>query len=129
MNEENEEFEPVWYPYEAGVTAGKRGPEGGVVLSDEELGDPEDPEDADARLTLERSDKGFSLVGNLYGGWLYVVAEVADETDARRNLEELRGDLETLSAAIPMEDSRDVKGKVDALLAACAEVESRYSAS
>lgn len=118
---------PEWYAYEGGVTVGKRGPEGGVVLSDEEWGDPDDPEDADARLTLERGLETFSVVANLYGGWLYVVAPRADEASAHAAREELRAELERLSALIPMEDERDVKGKVQVLLSACAEVESRYS--
>ena len=129
MNEAEEEFEPIWYPHEAGSTVGKRGPEGGTVLADEELGDPDDPEDADARLTLERGADGFSVIANLYGGWLYVVAFSSDDESARQTCEALRAELETLSAMIPMEGDRDVNGKVEALLAACAEAEARYGAA
>ena len=122
---DEEEVTPVWYPYESGATLGQRGPEGGSVLTDEELGNPDDPEDADARLTLERGTDRFSVIANLYGGWLYVIAGRETEEAARAVCEELRADLETLSAMIPMEDDRDVKGKVQALLDSCAEIENK----
>ena len=124
---DDEELTPSWYPYESGATVGQRGPEGGAVLSDEELGDPDDPEDADARLTLERGENFHTVVANLYGGWLYLACERTTEADARSAYEALRGELEKLTALIPMDDERDIPTKVKALLQSAAEVESRFA--
>ncbi|MGC4043852.1 MAG: hypothetical protein QM758_08590 [Armatimonas sp.] len=109
-----------WYPFENGETIGHRGPEGGRVVSDEELGDSEDPEDADARLTLESDGENYTrTIANLYGGWMYLVVE-------RDVVEELRIELERLSGLIPMEDERDIDGKVRTLLKEIEVFEARY---
>lgn len=110
-----------WYPFENGETIGQRGPEGGRVVSDTEFGDPEDPEDADARLTLESDGETYTrTIANLYGGWLYLVVE-------RDATEELRAELERLTALIPMEDDRDVDAKVRTLFEELGAVEARYA--
>ena len=51
---EDEDYEPTWYAYEGGATINEVGPERGLIVRDEEFGDPEDDEEADARVTLEQ---------------------------------------------------------------------------
>jgi hypothetical protein len=109
-----------WYPHEDGETIGQRGPEGGRVVFDEELGDSEDPEDADARLTVEADDEGrFRTVANLYGGWLYLIAEGSVAAA-------LKPELERLAALVPDEDDRDVDQKARMLLRELEAMEVRY---
>lgn len=120
----------IWYPYEDGDTINDVGPEGGYVLRDEEYGDPEDPEDADIRLTLEQGkaeDPGFFLTANLYGGWLYQVTKHTSEADAAARYEAVKPDLIRLAAMIPMEEDRDIPGKVQKLTEAVADFEKRFA--
>jgi hypothetical protein len=120
----------VWYPYEEGATIHQIGPEGGYVLRDEELGDPEEPEDADVRLTLERGrveNPGFFLTANLYGGWLYHVARRDTEAEAVALYDAVKPELVRLAALLPMEDDRDVEGKAKVLLQAAADFEKRFA--
>jgi hypothetical protein len=92
------------------------------VVFDEELGDPDDPEDADVRLTVETDDEGrFQTVANLYGGWLYLIAP----GDSRS---ELRPELERLADLIPAEDDRDVDQKARTLLREIEAIEERFGA-
>lgn len=121
MNDEDR----AWYPTEGGETIGEMGPEGGTIVADAEWGDPEDTEDADARLTIERDGAAHVLTAQVYGGWLYLTKSFGSLADAERAADALRPDLERLSAMIPMEDERDVPRKVEALLKAAAEVEAR----
>jgi hypothetical protein len=119
-----------WYPYEDGDTINDIGPEGGYILRDEEYGDPDDPEDADIRLTLEQGkadNPGFFLTSNLYGGWLYQVTKYATEAEAAAQYDAAKGELVHLAAMIPMEDDRDVQGKVQKLLEAVGEFEKRFA--
>ncbi|MBC8103596.1 MAG: hypothetical protein H7Z41_13545 [Cytophagales bacterium] len=118
-----------WYSYEGGDTINDLGPEGGYVLRDEELGDPEDLEDADARLTLEqgRADNpGYFLTANLYGGWMYHVVKRSTEAEAATLYEAFKPELVNLAAQIPMDDDRDVPRKVQLLLEAVAAFEQRF---
>ncbi len=121
-----------WYPYEAGGTVGGPGPQGGLVLRDEELGDPEDPEFADARVTLERLNdaKGgaepFAVTAQLYGGWLQHSARYASEGDATAAYEEMLPELENLSDRIPEETDKDIEGGVRALNEAVAAFVARF---
>lgn len=108
--------ERSWYPYEAGETAGKRGPASGRVLRDEEWGDAEEPEDADARLTLESLPDGrFAVTANLYGGWLQETARFADEEAASAAYAGAAGELTELAGFIPEEDERDMAGAMERL--------------
>jgi hypothetical protein len=110
----------VWYPHESGATIGRRGPEGGRVVQDLQLGDPNDPEDADARLTLESDGEGHArTIANLYGGWLYLVIE----QDA---MQTLQPELERLAALIPWEGERDVETRVRALMQEIEALENRF---
>ncbi len=104
--------EQTWYPYEGGVTIGKPGPLGGHVTRDEEWGDPEEPEDADARLTLEAVAGGYAVTANLYGGWLQETARFTDEAAALAAHEATREELTRLAALIPDEEDRDLVGAV-----------------
>ena len=65
----------LWYSTNGGRNIDALGPENGYILRDEELGDPEEPEDADARITLEHGrveNPGFFVTAQLYGGWFFV---------------------------------------------------------
>ncbi len=117
-----------WYPYEDGASIGTRGPEGGRVVLDLELGLREDPEDADARLTLESSaETAWSVVANLYGGWLYLALERGSEAEARAAFDKLKPELEEVAPLIPDEDERGLDEKVAALLAAISDLEDKYA--
>jgi hypothetical protein len=125
----SDEIEQQWYPTERGATIGQLGPEDGYVLRDEEFGDADDPEAADARLTLEqgRADKpGFFVTAQLYGGWLYLVAVRAESSDADGVYDALRTELEGLAGLLPFDDDRDITGKVARLNAAIAALEAQY---
>lgn len=121
-------YDGEWYPTEDGETIGRRGPEGGRVIADAELGDPDEPEDADARLTIEREDEGgFCVTAQLYGGWLYLTRRRGGEAEAEALAGALRAEMERLAALVPMEDDRDIAGRVRALNRAVAEVEARWT--
>ncbi len=107
-----------WIATEGGATIGEPGPEGGRVLADSEWADPEDPEDADARLTLEEDGLGFRSVAVLYGGWYFRSDWFPTRSAADTALETLRMDLERLAALIPYEEDSGIPAKVKALLEA-----------
>ncbi len=122
------EYEPSWYAYEGGATIDEVGPERGLIVRDEEYGDPEDDEDADARLTLEqgRADNpGWFVTATLYG-WLFHTHRAASESAANTAYDAIKGELAQLAAMIPYEEDRDVPIKVKALTAAIAEFENKY---
>jgi hypothetical protein len=117
----------TWYPFESGETIGRRGPEGGRVVLDIELGDPDDPEDADARLTLESDGESYArVVANLYGGWLYLAVERRSEVEGQVLFEELKLELERLSDLIPMEGDRDIDARVATLMNEVGLIEARF---
>ncbi|MBC8136327.1 MAG: hypothetical protein H8F28_10615 [Fibrella sp.] len=105
-----------WYPYESGETMGKRGPAAGRILCDEEWGDSEEPEDADARMTLETLPDGdFAVTANLYGGWLQETARFADEASAAAAYTRAAAELSHLADFIPDEEERDMAGAIETL--------------
>lgn len=116
-----------WYPYESGGTLGKRGPAGGRVLRDEEYGDPEETEEADARVTLESlPDGGFAVTANLYGGWLQETARFTDEEKASGAYSEAAESLSRLAVLIPDEEERDLAGAIEALNGKVADFVARF---
>ncbi len=127
-----------WYAYEKGVTVGQAGPEGGMVLRDEEYGDANDAEDADARLTLEKTRtndtsaratthaKAFTITANLYGGWMLHVAGFDAEADALRAYDAMKQELETLADLIPDETDRDIDTGMRRLTEAVTAFEERH---
>lgn len=128
---EDEEYEPSWYPYESGETIDEVGPERGLILRDEEFGDPEDEEDADARVTLEQGraeNPGWFVTATLYG-WMFHTHPAADEAAATVAYDAIKVELTRLAALIPFEDDSDVPGKVAALLEAVTAFEGRYAAA
>jgi hypothetical protein len=128
MSEPDDDSKSEWYPYEGGATVGQIGPAGGYVLRDEELGDPDEEEDADARLTLEqgRADNpGFFVTATLYS-WLFHTHREAGEAAGVTTYEAMKRDLTELVSLMPMEDDRDISGKVSRLNAAIADFEVRY---
>ena len=126
----NEESTGEWYPYETGETIDTLGPESGLILRDEEYGDPDEPEDADVRLTLEqgRADNpGFFLTANLYGGWMYHVARRSTEAEGIALYNAVQPELERLAGMLPMEDDRDIPGKARLLQEAITDFERRFA--
>jgi hypothetical protein len=110
-----------WIATEGGATIGEPGPEGGRVLADAEWADPDDPEDADARLTLEEDGLGFRTVAVLYGGWYSRSDWFFNRSEADQALEILRTDLERLAAMIPYEGEPNIPERVKLLLDAAFE--------
>ena len=112
----NMELEQTWYPYEAGETMGKRGAAGGQICQDEEWGDSEEPEDADARITLETlHEAGWAVTVNLYGGWLQETARFSEALLALKSYEAAKSELARLSEFIPDEDTRNLTGAIETL--------------
>lgn len=110
------EMDRTWYTYENGTTVGRRGPAEGSVRRDEEFGDEEEPEDADARATLEAlTDGTFAVTANLYGGWLQETAIFATEETANVSFEDAKSELARLADLIPDEDDKNIAAQVTAL--------------
>ena len=112
-----EETIELWYPYENGDTIGEVGFDGGIILRDEEYGDPNDAEYADARLTLERGGIGLEsrrLTANLYG-WLQAQRDYPAEAKALADFDHLKGELSRLADLIPDEDDRTIALQVETL--------------
>ena len=121
---------PNWYPYEAGETMGKRGPAGGRISRDEEWGDSEEPEDADARITLEALPGGeFAVTVNLYGGWMQETARFSDEAGATAAYARAAEELSRLADFIPDEDERDMAGAIETLNREVAAFAARFGGS
>jgi hypothetical protein len=128
---EGSEERAVWYPYAGGSTINTVGGAGGYVLRDEELGDPDDPEEADARLTLEQGRidaPGFILTATLYG-WLFHSVRYPDESEATAAYDAMRAELTAMSELIPYEEDgpKHITEKADKLGAAIAAFESRFA--
>ena len=125
-----EELARDWRPYESGATLGKRGPARGNVLRDEEYGDPDEPEDADARVTLESlAPESFAVTANLYGGWLHETATQVSESTADAVFDAAKAELARLAALIPDEDDRDIAGRIAPLNAEVAAFVARFGGS
>lgn len=122
----------AWHPYENGRTVGRRGPEGGMVLGDEELTDDEAAEDdegpvADARLTLEMVESGaYALSATLYG-WMLHTHTPSDPSAAGPTFEAMKTDLARLADGLPYEGDRDIDAKVQALNAAIDAFTQRFA--
>lgn len=128
---DDDELLGIWYPYEGGATIGQAGPEGGILLQDEEFGVPDEEEEAHARLTLERTtNSGFTLTATLYG-WMYLTRRVSEEAEARGDYERLRAELERLCDLFPYEEDGPALAakKADDLAAAVADVEARFASA
>lgn len=127
---QDEEWTPEWYPYEQGETIGEIGPEGGYVLRDIEYGDPEDPEDADARLTVEQGKAdapGFPVTATLYG-WMYHTVRYPTQVAADAGYEAMREELERLRELLPYEEDgpKKIQEKAAALTEAISSFEARF---
>jgi hypothetical protein len=130
---DNDEYKPTWYPYENGTTIGEIGPEGGYVLRDEEYGDPDDDEDADARLTLEQGkadNPGFPLSATLYG-WLFHVVRCDTQSEAEAAYSAMRSELEALRELLPYEEDgpKKIEKKAAILLEAITAFETKFPVS
>ena len=118
--------EREWYNYDNGKTAGKRGLVDGRILLDAEYGDAEEPEDADARVTLESTADGYAVTANLYGGWLQETARFADEAAARVAFDAAKAQLSDLAALIPDESERNMDTAIASLNTDIATFVSRF---
>lgn len=119
----DEDYSGSWYPYEGGRSIGQAGWEDGIILRDEEMGDPDDPEDADARLTLERvsGENGsggvsFALTCSLYG-FMAQTLSFGEEAAARAAFDAAKPEMERLVSLIPYEEdgAAEVARKAQAL--------------
>ena len=125
----NEEYEGDWYGFDSGATINEYG-EYGVILRDEQLGDEDEPEDADARVTLEQGraeTPGFFITATLYG-WLFVTAKRASQNEAEAVYEAMKTELVRLATLIPYEEDGKlrVQQKAQALTEAAGEFERQY---
>ena len=128
MNAVKDDVITEWHAYEGGTTIGEIGPERGTVLRDEELGDLEDEEAADARITLERgrtANAGYFVTATLYG-WMFHTTSAPDLETAETTYERMQGDLVRLAAMLPYEEDRDVESKARRLASEVTNFESRY---
>ena len=130
MDDEDDEQQRVWYPYDGGRSLGLPGWEDGTILRDEELGDPEDPEDADARLTLERTAESLVLTCSLYG-FLQQMFPFADEAAAHSGFDTAKVEMERLAELIPYEEdgAAEVERKARDLDEAARSLASRIGSS
>ena len=127
------DYDGFWYAYEGGATIGERGSENGYVLCDEELGDPDDPEAADARVTLEQGDveKPGYFYSIILHPWLFHVhrQEPADgEARAREIFEAIKVRLIDLARLLPYEEdgAKGIEAKMSALKEAIVDFERDY---
>lgn len=126
----SEETDSEWYPYEGGRTVNQLGGQSGYILRDEELGDPEDPEAADARLTLEqgRADNpGFFLTAAFYG-WMVHTTRQETQAVANTTYDAMRAELTRLAGLLPYEEDggKRIEAKTQALNAAIAQFEQQF---
>ena len=133
MNDDDDSMESIWYSTEGGRTVGQLGMESGLILRDEELGDPLEPEDAEARITLEQGRSSmaieFFVTAQLYGGWLFLTVRRETKPAAEAIYDALRVELERLAGIMPYEGEgqRDVVVRAAAAAAEAAAVEARYA--
>jgi len=125
-----DEWRAEWYPYESGATKDEIGPAQGYIMRDEELGDPDDSEDADARVTLEQGraeNPGFFVTATLYG-WLFHTAYFPNEVEGNAGYETIKVELTALADLIPYEEdgAKRIQEKAQQLTEAVAAFEARY---
>lgn len=136
-DEPEQNDERAWRPYENGQTVGRRGPEGGTVLRDEELGEdpdsPADPEEGavqDARLTLERVVNGDLVYSATLYGWLAHTHTLPAETlgpEADAAYETMKTELARLAGLLPYEDDKNIEAKVAVLNDAITDFSARFA--
>lgn len=132
MSDDDEIIESLWYSTEGGRNLGKPGIEGGYIQRDEELGNPEEPEDAEARITLEcvaDEPRHFFVTAQLYGGWLFLTVRRETLPEAEEIYDTLRAELERLAGIMPYEGEgqRDVVIRAARAAEEAAAVERRYA--
>lgn len=128
------DYEGIWYDYEGGATVGQIGGENGYVLRDEELGDPDDPEAADARITLEQgrvTNPGMLYSVTLYG-WMFQVHKREPATTKEHALEvfdRIKTRLTEMAYLLPYEEDgqKRIEEKAAALMEAITSFESEYT--
>ena len=128
---EEDAIEAQWRPYEEGRTINAIGGANGYILRDEEWGDPEDTEAADARVTLEQGraeNPGFFVSAALYG-WMFHTARYAQESAGSAAYSAIREELTNLVALIPYEEDgkKRIEEKAATLMEAIAAFEARFA--
>lgn len=91
-----------WVLYDKGRSIGRPGPEGGVILHDEEHPDG-------ARITLKRGDLYVSVSCNIYG-WIDHTRFFGTVPDAERDFMMMKLELEKIISAITTNGSTGLKG-------------------
>ena len=110
-----------WQPYEDGQTIGKKGPEGGVIVLDDE-------HVYGARITLEQGclRAPYGITCGVYG-WLVHTRFVADDESAQHAVEEMRKALTEIVALLPAEEADDDATDYDEISAATAAFGERFA--
>jgi hypothetical protein len=93
--------ETNWYDFDDGFSIGTSGPEGGLIVRDEEHRDG-------ARITLEEdgSFSGFSVTCGIYG-WTVHTIYFSEEYEADKEFGKMKDDLSRILELISETDQRD----------------------
>ncbi len=109
-----------WHPYEDGQTIGKKGPEGGLFMLDDE-------HVYGARITLEKGclRAPYGITCGVYG-WLVHTRFVADDESAQHAVEEMRKALTEIVDLLPSEDDDSDADQYDSITDAVADFGERF---
>ncbi len=85
----------MWRVLQNGQSLGQRGPDGGIIVSDEQY-------ESSARITLERQGRSalWSITCEIRGCFTHT-AHAASEQDARRKYADMQRDLASIMAESP----------------------------
>ncbi len=88
-----------WYDYDEGYSIGTSGSDGGLIARDEE-------HDFGARITLEEdgSSAPFTVTCTIYG-WMSHARFFPDESEANREFDEMKTDLERILIIVPADET------------------------
>lgn len=103
-----------WTAFREGATVGQSGPEGGVIIRDEE-------HPSGARLLLERAclRAPFAITASVYG-WAEHTRFIADEPSAMHAFDLMKPALAEIVSLTPTEDDPEADQKADAVTNAVA---------
>lgn len=90
-----------WHKYDEGNSIDQVGPEGGVILRDEE-------HELGARITLKRDKDFLSVSGHIYG-WIDHTRFFITNSEAEREYKSMKNALDDVVDVIDAVDSKDIK--------------------
>jgi hypothetical protein len=90
-----------WYDYDEGYSIGTSGPDGGLIVRDEE-------HQSGARMTLEEdgSFAPFSITCGIYG-WMFHTRYFSEESQAAEEFELMKTDLDEILESFSTGDDAD----------------------